>query len=184
MFKKLVPFVLCCSLVCAAGCAGRKESPYNRNPEDTYEQFLSKHVFGACENIDKPYALYSLAKLNKTPSNDDPRYKITFVNGPCKGKTVWTTHVIVKTAPVGSEGIPTGTVLLRNYRNPEPGDKEKTDRWHVGIVSDNSRVSKGIVDLAFPRDKNDFNPAREGIYVHNVRYIVQPEIKDVRVFIR
>jgi hypothetical protein len=38
--------------------------------------------------------------------------------------------------------------------------------------------------LAFPRDRNDFNPARESIYTHNVRYIVQPEIKDVRVFIR
>lgn len=183
MLKKIIPFVVLCSLMFAAGCAGRKNSPYNRNPEDTYEQFLSKHVFGACENIDKPYALYSLAKLNKTPSNDDPRYKITFVNGPCKGKTVWTTRVIVKTEPVGAEEIPTGTVLLRNYRNPEPNDKEKTDRWNVGIVTSNSRVKQGIVDLAFPRDRNDFNPARESIYTHNVRYIVQPEIKDVRVFI-
>jgi len=44
-------------------------------------------------------------------------------------------------------------------------------------------VDQGIVDLEFPRDKNDFNPAREGVYLHNARYIVAPEVKDVRTFI-
>ena len=97
---------------------------------------------------------------------------------------MWTTHVIVKTQPVGTEPLPRGTVLLRNYWNPkDPFDKEKTDRWHIGIVSNNTRVDKNIVDLEFPRDRNDFNPAREGIYLHNARYIVTPEIKDVRTFL-
>lgn len=183
--KKLLALLLLCVFVFTAGCHERKESPYNRTATDDYEVFLSKHIFAACQNETRPYALYSLAKLKKTPSNNDPRYKVYFVNGPCKGKTVWTTHVILKTAPVGAEILPTGSVVLRNYHNPaEPFDQEQTDRWHVGIVSNNERANKNIVDLVFPRDRNDFNPARESIYLHNVRYILSPEIKDVRTFIR
>lgn len=182
--KKWLCFVLLLS-VALAGCHSRKESPYNRDANNDYELFLSKHIFAACQNVNEPFALYSLAKLNKSPSNNDPHYKVTFVNGPCKGQTVWTTHVILKTEPVSpSETLPRGTALLRNYWNPkEPFNQEKTDRWHIGIVSNNERVSQGIVDLAFPRDRNDFAPAREGIYLHNVRYVVSPEIKDVRTFI-
>ncbi len=184
MKKHICLYVFLLSFFVLAGCHARKESPYNRNSNNDYELFLSKHVFAACQNENEPFALYSLAKLNKTPSNNDPRYKVTFVNGPCKGQAVWTTHVLLKTEPVGSEELPRGTALLRNYWNPkEPFDQEKTDRWHIGIVSDNSRVSKGIVDLAFPRDRNDFAPAREGIYLHNVRHVVLPEVKDVRTFI-
>lgn len=181
--KKLFYLSLLGLLVIATGCHSRK-SPYDRTPQDDYEKFLSKHIFAACANVGKPYEMYSLAKLKKRPAKDDPRYKITFVNGPCKGKTVWTTHVILKTEPIEGGELPRGTALLRNYWNPvEPFDQEKTDRWHIGIVSNNSRVNQGIVDLEFPRDKNDFNPAREGIYVHNARYVVSPRIKDVRTFI-
>ena len=181
--KKLLGLFLFSALL-LAGCRTQQTSPYNRNADDDYEVFLSKHIFAACQNETKPYALYSLAKLKKTPSDNDPRYKVHFVNGPCKGQTVWTTYVILKTAPVGAESLPRGTVLLRNYRNPkDPFDQEQTDRWHVGIVSDNSRLNQNIVDLGFPRDAHDFNPAREAVYLHNVRYILQPEIKDVRTFV-
>lgn len=183
--KKLLGLLLLSTLIFVAGCHEEKQSPYNRTSNDDYEVFLSKHIFAACQNVDQPYALYSLAKLKKTPSNNDPRYKVYFVNGPCKGQTVWTTHVILKTEPVGAEKLPTGTLVLRNYHNPaEPFDQEQTDRWHVGIVSNTSRTDKNIVDLVFPRDRNDFNPARESIYLHNVRYILSPEVKDVRTFIR
>ncbi|MBO7190765.1 MAG: hypothetical protein J6V32_01460 [Elusimicrobiaceae bacterium] len=183
MKKSIILFTLC-TLALLAGCHSRK-SPYNRisNSED-YEQFLGKYVFAACENIEQPNALYSLATLLKRPANNDPRYKIKFENGPCKGKTVWTTHVIVKTEPLGGGELPRGTVLLRNYWNPkEPFNQEKTDRWNVGIVTGNTRLNKGIVDMSFPRDAHDFNPAREGVYTHNARFIVVPEIKDVRTFI-
>jgi hypothetical protein len=75
-------------------------------------------------------------------------------------------------------------MLLRNYWNPkDPYDKERTDRWHVGVVSNTSRTGKGIIDLEFPRDRQDFNPAREAVYLHNTRYIVAPEFKDIRTFI-
>ena len=41
----------------------------------------------------------------------------------------------------------------------------------------------GILDVEFPRDRNDFMPAREGAYVHNVRYITKPDVQDVRTFL-
>lgn len=178
-------FFLFCTLVLAAACHSEKKSPYDRTSNTTdYENFLGNYIFAACENPDQPTGLYSLATLRKRPANDDPRYKVTFFNGPCKGKTIWTTKVILKTEPLSSGELPRGTVLLRNYWNPkEPFNQEKTDRWHLGVVSGTSRLNKGIVDLEFPRDRNDFNPAREGVYVHNVRYIVVPEMKDIRTFI-
>ena len=182
--KKLFSLFLLGALVLAAGCRTTQESAYNRDSKaDDYEHFLSKYVFAACQNEDQPYALYSLATLLKRPSDNDPRYKVRFVNGPCQGQAVFTTNVILKTEPVGNGELLRGTVLLRNYRNPKKQDTEKTDRWNLGVVTSTARINKGIIDLSFPRDKADFSPAREGVYIHNVRYIVSPEIKDVRTFI-
>lgn len=182
--KKLLGLLLISSFILLAGCHSKK-SPYNRTDDkQDYERLLNTHVFAACENIGKPYALYSLADLKKRPSDDNPYYKITFVNGPCKGKTLWTKDVLVKTAPVGAEYLPKGTILLRNYWNPKkPYDQEKTDRWNLGVVTGTTRADKGIVDLEFPRDRNDFMPAREGVYLHNVRYVTKPTVKDVRTFL-
>lgn len=182
--KKLLLLLPMFLLVGLAACQ-HKNTPYNRTDDkQDYEKFLSTHVFAACLNEDQAYATYSLAKLNKRPSNNDNRYKVTFTNGPCKGQARWTTNVILKTEPLGAEAVPTGTLLLRNYDNPrEPYNQEQTERWHIGVVTSNERVNKGIIDLAFPRDKNDFFPAREGVYTHNARYIVKPEMKDVRTFI-
>ncbi len=185
MFKKIVAWCVMLPLLFIAGCHHKKESPYNRgNDQISYERFLSEHIFAACMNAQHPFATYSLATLLKKPANDDPRYKVKFINGACKGRTVWTTKVILRTAPVGTGELPRGTVLLRNYWNPtEKFDQEKTDRWNIGVVTSNARVDQGIVDLEFPRDRNDFNPAREGIYLHNVRYILKPKAQDIRTFL-
>ena len=184
--KKFLGLFLLGTLVLTAGCFWKKNSPYNRTSDkEDYEHFLSRYIFAACLNIDKPYATYSLAHLNKRPGKNNPYHTVTFVNGPCKGMTVTTPYVITKTEPIEGGELPSGTLLLRNYWNPkEPYDKERTDRWNVGIVNDTSRVNKGIVDLQFPRDRQDFNPAREAVYLHNARYIKAPELKDVRTFIR
>ena len=183
--KKLFSLLLVSSLLALAGCHAQKESPYNRTDDkQDYERLLRTHIFAACEHVGKPYATYSLATLNKGPSEDNPYYKVTFYNGPCKGKVRWTKDVLLKTAPVGAEPLPKGTVLLRNFWNPtDPYDQEKTDRWNIGVVSSSARLDEGIVDLEFPRDRNDFMPAREGVYLHNVRYITEPEVKDVRTFL-
>lgn len=182
--KKLVCLLPLLAFICCAACQ-HKNTPYNRTDDkQDYEQFLSSHVFAACLNEGQSYATYSLAKLNKRPSDNDNRYKVTFTSGPCKGQVRFTQYVILKTEPVGADELPKGTLLLRNYANPkEPYDREQTGRWHIGVVTSNERVNKGIVDLAFPRDKNDFFPAREGVYLHNARYIIKPEVKDVRTFI-
>lgn len=184
--RKLVSCLLLCTLVLAAGCFWKKSSPYNRTSDkEDYERFLNRYVFAACLNIDKPYATYSLATLNKRPSKNHPYCSVTFVNGPCKGMSVTTPYVITKTEPVEGGTLPSGTLLLRNYWNPrEPYDRERLDRWNVGIVNNTSRLNKGIVDLEFPRDNQDFNPTREAVYVHNARYIKEPELKDIRTFIR
>ena len=183
--KKFVLALLVICTVFAIACRTKKVSPYDReDPDQSYERYITTHVFAACTDIGKPYATYSLAQLNKMPSNDDPHYKVTFINGPCKGKVLWTKDVILKTEPVEDGLVQTGTVVLRNYHNPkDPYDKDHTDRWHKAVVIGTTRQNKGILDLAFPRDKNDFNPAREGIYTHNVRYILEPQVKDIRTFL-
>ena len=165
------------------GCASRE--PYNRTSDkEDYERFLNRYVFAACSNYTQPYATYSLARLRKKISSQEGLYKVTFENGPCKGITVVTPYVITKTEPLTTGDVPLGTVVLRNYWNPrEPYNREKLDKWHLGVVSNTSRINKGIIDIEFPRDKQDFNPAREGIYLHNVRYVKSPAVKDIRTFI-
>ena len=185
MIKKcvlLAGVILCFSL----GACHKQQVEYDRNdPEQEYERFLNSHVFAACEAVGSPHARYSLAELQKRPADNDPRYKITFINGPCKGVTAWTTDVIVKTRPVEDSSLVTpGTLVIRNFYNPaEPYNKDLTDHWNTAVVMDTPQTKKGRINLGFPRDRNDFFPAREGIYVHNVRYIIEPQLKDVRQFI-
>ena len=65
----------------------------------------------------------------------------------------------------------------------QASDQNHADRWHKAVVSSTTRLEKGILDVEFPRDRNDFMPAREGVYIHNVRYITKPEVQDIRTFL-
>ncbi|MCQ2410370.1 MAG: hypothetical protein MJ053_02320 [Elusimicrobiaceae bacterium] len=178
--KKWLALLLPGMWIWLAGCSS---SPYNRTDEkESYERFINRHIFAVCANAGKPYAQYSLARQRRHPTNSD-YYKVTFISGPCKNQTIWTKHVIVKTEPISTQELPLGTLVLRNYDNPPQLDKDKTEKWHVGVVSSTARQKKGIIDLEFPRDSHDFNPAREAVYVHNVRYIKAPKLTDVRTFI-
>ena len=111
--------------------------------------------------------------------------KIVLTGGPCAGKTIFTTDVIEKTSPVDGGQLIKGDVVLRNFWNPRKLDKdtEKLDRWNRAVVYDTSRMSEGVVELEFPRDRNDFMAAREFIFLHNVRYIQKPEKKDPRIWL-
>ena len=181
MNKWIFPLVFCAGLL-ATAC---HKNTYDRNdPEQSYERFINSHVFAACEAYEKPYARYSLANLLRRPTDNSPYYKIKFINGPCKGITVETTHVITKTNPIEDASlVETGTMVLRNFDNPKQQDKNLTDHWNVGVVLGTDRARKGILDIGFPRDHNDFFPARESVYVHNLRTIEQPAFKDIRNFI-
>ncbi len=186
MKKLLLPIILLGALT--FGCHQEKEEPasYNRPfNADSYERNFRSHVFAACMNEGKPYATYSLARINQKPNECDPRYKVTFANGPCKGETVWTTDVIERTSPVGGGQLLKGQVVLRDYWNPRTLDRDtdELDRWNRGVVYDTSRIEDGIVELEFPRDKNDFMAAREFIFLHNIRYIQKPEQKDPRIWL-
>lgn len=184
MIKKYT--LLLSILLCLSVSACRKQTTYDRNdPQQDYERFINSHVFAACEAVGKPYARYSLAQLLQRPANNSPYYKLTFVNGPCKGSTVWTTDVVLKTQPIEDASlIEPGMMVMRNFDNPkEPYNKDITDHWNKAVVMGTDRAKKGIIDLGFPRDRNDFFPARESAYTHNVRVITSPQAKDVRQFI-
>lgn len=185
MKKIILPLLLVLTFTTACH-QEKKESPYNRQASaDSYERNFRNNVFASCLNEGKPYSTYSLARINRKPTDCDPRFKVTFLNGPCEGKTIFTTDVIEKTSPVSGGQLLRGEVVLRNYHNPRKLDKDtaKLDRWQKGIVYDTSRMDEGIVELEFPRDSNDFMAAREFIFLHNVRYIQKPEHKDPRIWL-
>lgn len=184
MKKVVLPLI--CLLVFIAGCHQQKESAYNREfTADTYERNFSSNIFAACLNEGKPYATYSLARLNRKPTDCDPNYKVTFINGPCEGKTVFTQDVIEKTSAVGGGQLLKGEVVLRNYWNPRTLNKDtaQLDRWNRGVVYDTSRIEEGVVELEFPRDRNDFMAPREFIFLHNIRFIEKPEQKQPRIWL-
>lgn len=190
--KKLIGLFILVSMVAFVGCKSSaskraaKEASYNRvEGEMEYERHFSKYVFAACGNTGKPYAMYSLARVRRGPTDGDSRYKVTFFNGPCKGKTGYTTDVITRTRPVGSGPLVKGTVVLRNFWNPrDPYNTEAIDRWHKGVIYDTVNRERGTVQIEFPRDSNDFMAPRENIFLHNIRYIPQGQAKDPRVILQ
>ena len=186
MNKWIVPGVVLFTTICLSGCfSAKKEEPYNRAQMDTYERNFSSNVFAACSREGTFYATYSLARLVSKPTEKNPCYKVTFVNGPCKGKTIYTNDIIEKTSPIDGGLLPKGEVVLRDFNNPRKLDKDtdKLGHWNKGIVYDTSRLDKGVVELEFPVDSNDFMATREFIFVQNIRYIQKPKVKDPRTWL-
>ncbi len=176
--------ILCAVFVC--GCYAKKDASYNRQTDaDGYERNFRKYVFASCQDPGKFYSTYALATLKAKPTDCDPRYKVTFVNGPCKGKTIRTEDVIEKTSPIDGGLLVKGEVVLRDYHNPKKLDKDtdKLDHWNKAVIYDTSRLDQGVVELEFPRDRNDFMATREFIYVQNVRYIQKPQTKEPRIWL-
>lgn len=183
--KKIILPLLLLSL-CLAACHQEKQAPYDRQfTADTYERNFRSNIFAACLNPGKPYATYSLARVKRKPTDCDPRYKVSFLNGPCEGKTVFVEDVILQTSPVSGGQLTKGDVVLRDFWNPRKLNKDTAllNRWQKGVVYDTSRMDQGVVELEFPRDSNDFMAAREFIFLHNVRYIQKPEHKDPRIWL-
>ena len=187
MKKKIWFCVLLLAAGVLCGCHTEKEeAPYNRQAEaDGYERNFRSNVFASCSNEGKFYSTYSLARINAKPTQCDSRYKVTFLNGPCKGKTIFTEDVIEKTAPIDGGILLKGEVVLRDFNNPRKLDKdtEKLGHWNRGVVYDTSRLEEGVVELEFPRDRNDFMATREFVYIQNVRYIQKPAAKDPRIWL-
>lgn len=185
MKKTILPLLIALALL--SGCHSTKDpAPYNRTGQnDSYERNFRNTVFAACLSEGKPYARYALARVKRKPNECDPRYKVLFLNGPCKGKVALTKDVITKTAPVSGGQLLKGEVVLRNYHNPRVlnADTDTLDHWNMAVVYDTSRMDEGVVELEFPRDRNDFMAAREFIFLHNVRYIQNPEKKDPRIWL-
>lgn len=184
MKKIILPVCLVAVMIVLGGC--KHQSPYNRNAEpDSYERIFRRNIFAACIEPGKFYATYALAHLDSKPNEHNPCYKVTFVNGPCKGKTIHTNDVILKTVPVEDVPLVKGDIVLRDYWNPRQlsTDVDALNHWNRAVVYDTSRMDKGVVELEFPRDRNDFMAPREFIYVQNVRYIEKPEQKEMRTWL-
>ncbi len=186
--KKIVfPICILLATLLLCACHSEKEVPYERTAQpDNYERNFRRNIFAACINPHTTYTTYSLAHLDSKPTDCDPRYKVTFLNGPCKGGTVYTTDVILKTAPVSGGELVKGDIVLRDFWNPRKLDPDpsKLDRWNIGVVYDTSRREKdGVIELEFPRDSNDFMAAREFIYEQNIRYIEKPQQKPLRTWL-
>lgn len=188
MNKWIVPVVLLAVVISFAGChtAHKQEAPYDRHAQaDTYERNFRSNVFASCASEGTFYSTYSLARIKAKPTECEPRYKVTFLNGPCKGKTIFTRDVIEKTSPAQGGLLLKGQVVLRNFNNPRKLNKD-TDtlgHWNRAVVYDTSRQEQGVVELAFPRDSNDFMAPREFIYIQNIRYIEKPAVKDPRIWL-
>lgn len=187
MKKWLLPVALVFIMSFVSGChSTKKEAPYNRQAEaDSYERNFRSNIFAACQNDGKFYATYSLARIKAKPTEKNPCYKIIFLNGPCKGKTIATTDVIEKTSPAEGGLLLKGAVVLRDYNNPRKldADTDKLGHWNRGVVYNTSRLDEGVVELEFPRDSNDFMATREFVYVKNVRFIQKPVEKDPRIWL-
>ena len=184
--KKIILPVCLLALIVAFSSGCRHESPYNRNAEpDSYERIFRRNIFVACVEPGKFYATYALAHLDSKPNENNPHYKVTFVNGPCKGKTIYTDDVILKTSPIDGGSLVKGDIVLRDYWNPRElsTDVDSLNHWNRGVVYDTSRMDKGVVELEFPRDRNDFMAPREFIYIQNVRYIEKPQQKEMRTWL-
>ena len=185
MIKKYTVLLFVIGCIVLAGC--RKQQSDRYDPRQTYERFINTHVFAACEAVGTPQARYSLASVIQRPQEyNSPYYKIRFINGPCKGAVVWTKELIRRTRPVeDASSLPTGTVVIRNFDNPkQPFNKDITDHWNLAVLLGKERADKGILDVGFPRDSNDFFPARESIYTHNIRIVDVPPHQDIRQFIK
>jgi len=187
MKKLLFSICLLMAATFLCGChAQKEETPYNRAYlPDTYERNFRKYIFASCSDSEKFYATYSLAHLDAKPTECEPTYKVTFVNGPCNGQTIRTNDVILKTSPIGSGQLVKGDIVLRDYWNPRVLNKNThtLDRWNRGVVYDTSRREQGVIELEFPRDKNDFMAPREFVYLQNVRYIEKPQSKEMRTWL-
>ena len=186
MKKIFFPVCLCLFALGLCGCHTEKEDPYNRDAQaDNYERNFRRNIFASCVNSGEFYATYALAHLDAKPTNCDPRYKVTFVNGPCKGRTIRTTDVILKTSPASQNQLLKGDVVLRDFNNPRKlsPDTDKLGKWNRAVVYDTTRLNEGVVELEFPRDSNDFMAPREFIYIQNVRYIEKPQSKDMRTWL-
>ena len=170
------------------GCGG-DETHIKYWDEDGYlikDYLLDDEILAANKNDNNFYSEYSIAEILEYPDPDDEEYeyKVEFRVGELEGETHWTEDVILESTPAFSGELRKGMVVLRNYWNPSDNTRVRTDRWHKAVVYDLSRIKKGIVTLEFPRDHNDFIAAKESIYLHNIRAIRKPRMRDPRRFLK
>ncbi|MGB2578720.1 hypothetical protein AAIR98_000639 [Elusimicrobium simillimum] len=185
--KLLSKFTICLFLAAALGACvsqNKDEEPYNRTgSKQEVENIFRNKVMAPYSGDGRFFATYYLAKLKKD-INDKGYYTVEYLNGPGKGETQEVKNIVLKTEPVDVNELKKGDVVIYDLNNTKDLTKSSVDRWAQGVVHDVSQISKGVVVLEIPRDRNDFIPGKETINVESMRLITKPAVKDPRIFIR
>ncbi len=168
---------------CRASNNLEEEEPYNRSQKASYERKIRYSVFAPFMYEDKFYSYYALAKKLQGPDKKG-FYSVEFTNGPKEGEVITTDNVILKTRPADAYELKKGMVVLVNHWDPKQhNDNTKTDMWRKGVVYNLDKLSDDKVMLEFPHDRNDFMATKEVYSLQNIRIIVEPQVRDIRVFL-
>lgn len=168
---------------CRAADIVDEEEPYNRSPKASYESKVMYSAFAPFMYEDKFYSYYSLAKKIEGPDGKGV-YTMEFTNGPKEGERIDTKNVILKARIADAYELKKGMVVLVNHWDPkEHNDNTKTDMWRKGVVYNLDKLSDDKVMLEFPHDRNDFMATKEVYSLQNIRIIVEPQVRDIRVFL-
>lgn len=171
-----------------AGCFkaqtyGPQEEPYNRSERATYERKIRYSVMVPFMYEGTFYAYYALGK--KISAEDKKGfYEVEFINGPQAGQVIKTKDVILKTIPAAASDIKRGMAVIVNHWDPKKHDENaRVDMWRKGVVYNIDKLGDGLVMLEFPHDKNDFMATKETYRLDSIRLIVNPQVRDPRVFL-
>ncbi len=171
-----------------AGCFktqkyGPDEEPYNRSKRANYERKIRYSVMAPFMYEGTFYAYYA---LGKKISNADRKgfYEVEFTNGPKKGEVIKTKDVILKTVAASASDLKRGMAVVVNHWDPKVHDENsRIDMWRKGVVYNLDKLGDGLVMLEFPHDKNDFMATKETYRLDSIRLIVNPQVRDPRIFL-
>lgn len=188
MKKFFTVFTVLFAVFILAGCFktqkyGPDEEPYNRSKRATYERKIRYSVMIPFMYEDSFYAYYALGK-KITNADNKGFYEAEFTNGPKSGQLIKTKDIILKTAPAEASDLVRGMVVIVNHWDPKQHDENsRVDMWRKGVVYNLSKLNDGLVMLEFPHDKNDFMATKETYRLDSIRLIINPQVRDPRVFL-
>lgn len=183
MLKKILFILLAFGFV---SCAQNRptDEPYNRyGSRQAREAVFRYSVFAAYEAAGQLYANYAMAELVDKAPDEKGFYTVRFTDGPYNGAVMKTRDVILKTLPASEQTLRRGVVVIRDFWASRKEDERRYDKWNKAVVSDVSAVADGKVMLEFPRDPNDFMANKETVYLHSVRVVVSPALRDPRTYL-
>jgi hypothetical protein len=181
--------VLFAATLITGGCVSKQkveaeeELPYNRSVKKKYENKMTYSVFIPFMYEDGFYAYYALGRKISGPDAKG-FYEAEFTNGPKRGEKIKTKNILLKVRQAAASDLAKGMVVLVNHWDPKMhNDNTPVDMWRKGVVYNLDEASDGLVMLEFPFDRNDFMATKETYRLDNVWLILDPVVKDPRIFL-